>query len=169
MLIQTKPHIVELGKGHARDDFSCGEPALDKYLRERASQDQRRRVSRVFVAEGESRKQVIGFYTLSAGSVEARSFPSPLSAKLPKYPIPVALIGRLAVDRRFQRIGLGGYLLADAFERVLLASQSIAVFAVIVDAKDDRAMAFYRRFGFEGFSQMERRLFLPLATVERVT
>jgi len=168
MLIQTKPHIVELGKVHARDDFFCGESALDNYLREQASQDQRRRVSRVFVAEGESRKQIIGFYTLSAASVEARNFPSPLSTKLPKYPIPVALIGRLAVEHRYQGIGLGGYLLADALERVLLASRSIAVFSVIVAAKDERAKAFYRKFGFEGFAQMDKRLFLPLAMIEKM-
>ena len=111
-------------------------------------QKSRRKVARVFVALPEKSREVAGFYALSAGSIERATLPPDDVRRLPRYPVPVALIGRLAVDRRWAGQGLGSALLADAFRRVVRASESLAVYAVVVDAKDEQARAFYERFGF---------------------
>ena len=109
---------------------------------------------------------IAGFYTLSAISIEAQSLPPALAKKLPKYPIPAALIGRLAIDSRHQGTGLGGFLLADALNRVIRASDAIAIYAVIVDAKNETAKKFYEKYGFQPFPQSPQRLFIPLATIQ---
>ena len=162
--------IVEaLARRHDRSRFDCGSKPLDRYIRQQASQDVQRRVARVFVAVPETSVEVAGFYTLSAGSLERTALPPQEAGRLPRYPVPVALIGRLAVDRRWSGRGLGSALLADVFRRVARASEALAVYAVTVDAKDARAQAFYERFGFIRLPDAAgRRLFCPMATVERL-
>jgi ribosomal protein S18 acetylase RimI-like enzyme len=156
--------IEPLGKQHDREAFSCGQPDLDDWFRHRASQDQKRNVARVFVAV-DSGLAVMGFYSLSSFTLSIDDLPEGLAHKLPRYDtIPAALIGRLARDQRTRGQGLGELLLADAINRILGAGRSIAVFAIVVDAKDDRAVAFYRGFGFLPFPLRPRRLFLPTAT-----
>jgi GNAT superfamily N-acetyltransferase len=155
------------GKLHDRSAFSCGSPELDRYLRDFASQDIRRDVARVFVAIAAGRT-VHGYYTLSAASVRRDDLPAERAKRLPRYPVPAALLGRLAVDENARGQGLGAHLLMDAIERVRLASETLAVHAVIVDALDDRAAAFYRKFGFVMFPDADRRLFLPMATIRRL-
>ena len=163
------PLVIEpLGPQHDRSVFSCGEPALDNYLRRRASQDARRLVARVFVALGDAPGEIAGYYTLSAASFEKDEMPADLSKRLPHYPVPAAVVGRLAIDRDHQGRGLGETLLLDAIRRVVRASAAIAVYAVIVDAKNDRARAFYERYGFRPFASLPRRLFLPLQTFEKL-
>ena len=125
-------------------------------------------MARVFVAIPEGGSEVAGFYTLSAASIERIALPSEVARRLPRYPVPVALIGRLAVDRRWGSRGLGSALLADAFRRVVRAGEALAVYAVIVDAKDARAQAFYERFGFVRLPDAGRRLFYPVASAERL-
>ena len=127
--------IEALAQPHDRSRFSCGSEALDQYIRLQASQDTRRKVARVFVALPEKSQEVAGFYALSAGSIERATLPPDDVRRLPHYPVPVALIGRLAVDRRWAGQGLGSALLADAFRRVVRVSESLAVYAVVVDAK----------------------------------
>jgi ribosomal protein S18 acetylase RimI-like enzyme len=142
--------------------FHCGHPALDEYLRRYASQDVRREVARVFVATPEGdEERVAGFFTLSAGSVNCADLPEALTRKLPRYPIPAALLGRLAVDQTFQGQGLGSILLADACRKVVQASQVLAVVGIIVDAKDAADISFYRHFGFVSLPGMPDRLLLP--------
>lgn len=142
--------------------FGCGQPPLDDYIRRYASQDIRRNVARVFVATPEETpRRVAGYFTLSAGSVSCSDLPETLAKKLPRYPIPVALIGRLAVDQDFQGKGLGAILLADACQKVARASAMLAVAGIIVDAKDDDAKAFYRHFGFVNLPGLAGRLLLP--------
>lgn len=158
----TAPFRVEvLGPDHPRDGFSCGTPALDHYLARQASQDMRRRVSTCFVATELMSGRLAGYYTLAAGSVPLTDLPEALARKLPRYPsVPVARVGRLAVDRAFHGRKLGGALLADSAVR---ASRSeVAVCALIVDAKDDTAAAFYRHHGFEPLGGKSRQLFVPL-------
>jgi GNAT superfamily N-acetyltransferase len=104
-----------------------------------------------------------GFFTLSAGSVDCADLPESVARKLPHYPIPVALIGRLAVDQGFQSKGLGSILLAEACLKVKQASDSLAVVGIIVDAKDDSAAAFYRHFGFIALPGKSGRFLLPNA------
>ncbi len=158
--------IEALAQPHDRSRFYCGSEALDRYIRLQASQDTRRKVARVFVALPEKSKEVAGFYALSAGSIERTALPPEDVRRLPHYPVPVALIGRLAVDRRWASQGLGSALLADAFRRVVRASGLLAVYAVVVDAKDEQAKAFYERFGFIPLAG--KRLFYPLTAIERL-
>ncbi len=144
------------------DSFSCGQPRLDDYIRHYATQDARRNVARVFIATPESEiKQLAGFFTLSAGSISCSDLPESLAKKLPKYPVPVALIGRLAVANSYQGKGLGSILLADACLKVAHASKILAVAGIVVDAKDADAAAFYRHFGFLALPGSSDRLFLP--------
>jgi len=142
--------------------FCCGQPLLDEYIRRYASQDVRRNVARVFMAtpEGDSR-YLAGFFTLSAGSVGCSELPESLAKKLPRYPVPVALIGRLAVDAEFRGKGLGSILLADACQKVANASTMLAVAGIVVDAKDAASASFYQHFGFMPLPGQPARLLLP--------
>ena len=160
--------IEPLDPHHERASFSCGEPALDNYIRRRATQDARRRVARVFVATSDPSGQIDGFYTLSAASFEKDKLPTEMAKRLPHYPVPAAVTGRLAVDRRSQGRGLGEILLLDAIRRVVRAGDTIGVYAVVVDALNERAGAFYARYGFTPFPSTPRRLFLPLETFARL-
>ena len=160
--------IEPLGSHHDRTAFSCGEPALDAYLQRQASQDIRRRVAQVFVAIGEVPEKITGYYSLSAASFEKEELPPALAKRLPHYPVPAAVLGRLAIDREQQGRGLGETLLLDAIRRVVRASTTIAMYAIIVDAKNERAQAFYERYGFCAFASEPRRLFLPLETFEKL-
>jgi ribosomal protein S18 acetylase RimI-like enzyme len=152
--------IEPLGKQHDRTEFSCGQPELDDWFRQRASQDDRRNVARVFVAIDDD-LGVVGFYSLSSFTLALENLPDQIARKLPRYDaIPAALIGRLARDERARGRGVGELLMADAVRRILSASRSMAVFAIVVDAKDDRASSFYESFGFRAFPTMPNRLFL---------
>lgn len=152
-----------------RAAFDCGEPALNTYLQRYASQDVRRGVAKVFVASpAAAPRQVAGFYALSAASVAAETLPPMWAQRLPRYPVPVALLGRLAVDRAFQGQGLGAALLVDACRRVWQASHTLAVAALVADAKSEQAAGFYRRFGFEPLPGCPNRWMLPLKTIAAI-
>jgi ribosomal protein S18 acetylase RimI-like enzyme len=142
--------------------FSCDVEALDRYLVSQASQDVRRRVSACYVAVEVSSGKVAGYYTLAAGGAPLNDLPADLTRRLPRCPsVPVARVGRLAVDRAFHGQKLGGTLLADAAVRA--ARSEVAVFALIVDAKDDAAAAYYRHHGFEALGDNHRQLIVSLA------
>jgi len=144
--------------------FNCGQSALDEYIRRYALQDVRRDLARVFVASPKDDLACLaGFFTLSAGSVNCSDLPEKLARKLPCYPVPVALIGRLAVDKDFQGKGLGSILLADACQKIRQARETLAVVGIVVDAKDDSAAAFYQHFGFIELPGKPGRLLLPAA------
>lgn len=119
----------------------------------------------MFVCTSDGCNIVLGFYTLSALSLDFGSLPENLARKLPRHPIPAALIGRLAVDRSSRQRGLGWMLLADAVKRTVHASEEIAVYAVVVDAKDSAARRFYENFGFKTLPDQPIRLFLPLTSI----
>lgn len=156
--------IEPLGKQHDRAAFSCGQPALDDWFRRQAGQDEKRNVARVFVAVDDEHG-IVGFYSLSSFTLAFEDLPQEIARKLPRYDaIPAALIGRFARDQKVRGRRLGELLLADAIRRILSASQSLAVFAIIVDAKDDRAVAFYENFGLRRFPMQPGRLFLLTST-----
>lgn len=158
--------IASLGKQHDRKSFDCGEPSLNQYLNRYARQDIRRRINRVFVASPPNApRQVIGYYSLSAGSLNATALPESFRRRLPRYPVPVVLLGRLAVAESHQGMGLGSILLADALQRIAQASQVMAVYAVVVDALNDQAAEFYRQFGFISLPSQPLKLFLPMDSV----
>lgn len=152
-----------LRSGHDRTAFSCGTAELDDWFRTRASQDQKRRVAQVFVALNGDR--IVGFYSLSMFTLELDTIPTPLAKKLPKYDaIPAALIGRLGRAESEQGTGMGGLLLADAIKRVLSAAESVAAYAIVVDARDERGQHFYEGHGFIPLPSKPRRLFLLTQT-----
>lgn len=158
------PRIEPLGPRHDRASFGCAEPALDAYLMRQASQDIRRRIAQVFVLVGDTPQAIVGYYSLSAASFERGELPEAQAKRLPHYPVPAAILGRLAVDQVYQGRRYGEALLLDAARRVLRASEAIAMHALIVDAKSDAAARFYARYGFLPFATNTRRLFLPLET-----
>ena len=161
--------VEPLGRHHDRAAFSSGVEPLDRYLREQAGQDARRRVAVPFVLCETNSNAVLGYYTLSALSVAVGVWPEDVAQKLPKYPlVPATLLGRLAVDTRLRGRGAGEYLLMDALRRALEASREVASVAVVVDAKDDAAVSFYRRYGFITFAARPRQVFLPMAVIEKL-
>jgi GNAT superfamily N-acetyltransferase len=154
--------IDTLGPAHERKQFSSGVDALDRYFRERVTQDVKRRVCHCFVACG-APGQVAGYYTLAATSLPLAGLSQNEARRLPRYPLlPAALIGRLAIDHRFRGQGLGGALVIDAARRA--ARSEAAVYAMVVDAKDDSAASFYVHLGFRRFVDRPGSLYLPLAT-----
>lgn len=158
----TGSFIIEpLGPSHDRTEFTCGVDPLDRYFREQAGQDVRRRATACFVAREIATNRIAGFYTLAAAAVLLAQMPVRLAKRLPRYPtVPVARLGRLAVAVAYHGRKLGGALLWDAVER---ASRSeVAVYALIVDAKDERAESFYLHHGFVPFGDAPRTLLLPL-------
>ena len=167
MLPPVTPYRVEpLGKSHDREGFSCGSPPLDRYLRQQARQDAEKRVAAPFVLIEPPASQVLGYYTLSASVVDASELPNTLARKLPRYPqLPVTLLGRLALDQGMKGRGAGEFLLMNALRRSLEAAANIAAMAVLVDAKDDAAEAFYRHFSFLPLQQQPKRQYLPMKTI----
>lgn len=158
--------IEPLGPHHDRREFTCGRPDLDGWFRERASQDEKRNLARVFVATDE--EGVAGFYSLSTHTIALTDLPHDLARKLPRYDaLPAALVGRLARAERVRSRGIGELLIADAIRRILSAGQSVAVYAILVDAKDEPASAFYQRFGFRPFPMRPDRLFLLAETAAK--
>lgn len=148
---------------HDRAAFDCGEPALNDYLLRFAEQHRRRGISSVFVlTRADAPSCILGYYSLSAAQVDATSLDEAERKKLPRYPVPCFRLGRLACrsDQRGQ--GLGRLLLGCAVERCLQASAQVAAYALIVDAKNDRAKAFYQHHGFIAFSSQSQSLYVPL-------
>jgi GNAT superfamily N-acetyltransferase len=162
--------IEPLGDSHNRAAFSSGVETLDGYLLRQATQDIRRYLAAVYVLRPVNDGSLVaGYYTLSATAVDPTDLPPMLvkRLRLPPYrTLPAALIGRLAVDHRYQGQGLGKVLLLDALYRSL--HNEMAVMAVIVDAKDDRALQFYERYDFERFFDDPYRLFLTMKKVEQL-
>ena len=165
---KLKFFIEPLAKVHDRAAFSCGVKALDQYLQRQAAQDLKKHVAAVFVLTPDG-KTIAGFYTLSQYAVELDAIPEEITKKLPKYPqVPTTLLGRLAVSSRFRGEGLGERLLMDALCRCFHGSRQVASAAMVVDAKDDTAVAFYRKYGFLELPKVAKRLFLPMGTIEEL-
>lgn len=160
--------IELLDKSHQRDVFDCGEETLNTFLRSHAGQNARRDISRTYVALPIESEVVAGYYTLSSGSVGFENLPAEATKRLPKYPVPTAHLGRLAVDRTFQGRGLGGLLLIDALKRVRDTADSIGIHAVTVDALNASARRFYEAHGFQSLRDDKLHLFLPMATIRKL-
>ena len=171
--IQEKPRLrfEPLDKKqHDRAAFSCEQESLDRYLKEHATQDIKKRVAAVYVLTPDG-KTIAGYYTLSQYAIEAGKLPPELIQQLhlPKYDkLPATLLGRLARSKEFKGRGLGELLLMGALKRALDHSRNIASVAVVVDAIDENARAFYRRYGFLDIPNRPNRLFLPMKTVAQI-
>ena len=146
-------------------EFSCGNEDLDIYLKQFAGQNHKKNIGKSFVALVEDR--VIGYYTLSMACIEFYDIPEGHKRGIPKYPVPVAKIGRLAVDAQFQGKKIGTALLIDALIKIQEATKIVAAYAVIVDAKNDAAKRFYAGFGFIEYKG-DMSLYLPMKTVKKI-
>lgn len=161
--------VEALDRHHDRKTFSCGTEALDRYLKQQARQDAVRRVAAPFVAIRPPDTRVLGYYTLSASVLTLDELPDELARRLPRYPqVPVTLLGRLAVDNTTRGQGLGEHLLLDALHRSLAHADQIAALAVVVDAKDEAAAAFYRHYGFVTLQAQPSRLVLPMRVIAQL-
>lgn len=153
---------------HNRLEFDCGVPALNAYLQRQAAQDAGKRAAVVYVAVIQP-PAIAGYYTLSQFSIELATLPEAMVKRLARYPIVSAtLLGRLAVARALKGRRLGETLLLDALRRSLTQSTHIASAGVVVDAKDERAAAFYKRYGFSSIMGAENRLFLHMKVIEQM-
>lgn len=165
----TPRYTIEiLNKCHDRHLFFCGVAPLDHYLKKQAGQEARKRVAITYLLiDLENDNRIAGYYTLSATSVIPGDLPENAARKLPRYEsIPATLIGRLAIDENNHGQRLGKVLLIEALRQSLVTSQRVASFAVAVDAKSDKAKAFYKGLGFIPFPSFSSRLFLPMKSIE---
>jgi GNAT superfamily N-acetyltransferase len=154
--------IEALTSAHTRKSFSSGSAPLNRYLHDLATQDIKRRVSNCFVAIDDA-GTIAGYYTFAAASFPLTELSAEEAKRLPRYALlPAGLIGRLAVDQRFRGQKLGGALIMDAALRAAHAEP--AIFALVVDAKDEEAAGFYQHLGFRRFTSKPASLFLPIAT-----
>lgn len=147
-----------------RESFSCGVGELERYFHQLASQDVKRGLAKCFVLIDKEKMKIIGYYTLSALSVSVADIPKDRLKKGIPYPnIPAALIGRLAIDDDFQQQGYGQFLVIDAIHNIKNAAVAVAI--ILVEAKDDNAVAFYKKLGFIEFEEVNserRKLFYPV-------
>jgi GNAT superfamily N-acetyltransferase len=159
--------VRRAARDHDRAAFSCGAEPLDRYLKQQASHQHHRHVAKCFVAIQTTEETFGGFYALSASCILFTDLPAGIAKRLPRYPQgPAALLGRLTVDRGHQGRGLGALLLFDAMRRVLHADTAATV--LLVDAKDDTGVRFYRRHDFLEICPGHKRLYLPVGTIAKI-
>jgi GNAT superfamily N-acetyltransferase len=162
----SAPRPIEKGDGVA--SFSCGKPPLDDFLKQRALKNEGK-ASRTYVVmaqDGEHTGKVAAYYTLAAGGVDHEKCPTWTKRNMPN-PVPVIVLGRLAVDTEHQGKGIGQHLMREAMQRTLEASRQIGARALMVHAIDDEAVSFYVPFGFQSFPTESRTLFLPTETIAK--
>lgn len=143
----SDPVLLDAGRDVV--EFDCGTEALNAWLKKHALQAVGSRAARVFVVEDAQQERVVGYHALSAASVTHAGATTRATKGMPRHPIPAVLLARLAVDRTVQGYGLGAWLLRDAMLRTLSAAEELGIRMMLVHAVDDRAAAFYERFGFE--------------------
>ena len=166
---KNPPWVVErIRKDHDRRSFSCGNDELDEYLRRYARQNDKKGIGYTYVVCREGKKLVSGYFTISTSSIEFEDLPATLAKGLPRYPVPCVSIWRLAVDRESQGKGLGRLLLMEAFQCALSAGRSAAVYAIVVDAKDDKARAFHLKHGFDSLKDDRFHLLVSLKAIREL-
>lgn len=164
------PRVELLSSHHDVNSFDCGEHPLNYFLRRYAATNQAARISNTYVAieQGSSviiSGRILGYYTLSLLIISRDDLPPNLAARLPKYPVPAGILGRLAVDKKLHGQGLGRFLLLDSFQKVVDASQHMPIYALVVDAMFDRLIPWYKSYGFQEFPNIARRLFISVDTL----
>lgn len=163
----SQPPTEPLASHHDRGAFDCGDERLNKFLKERALEEQNAQFSVCWVLpDPSSRNRIQGFYTLSSYAVWVGDLPAAVRRNLPRYPdVPAALLGRLAVDATYRGQDLGEYLVLDAMKKVLIHAATLGTAALIVDAQDMGLAQYYRNLGFIPFPSDPLRLFIPVATI----
>lgn len=159
--------IEPLGKQHDRAAFDCGSKELNQYLRSTARQHLTRGISRTFVLIDEAEPgTILGFFTLASCEIRIETLPKKYAKKYP-HRAPAAKLARLAVQTGKQRQGLGAFMMVDAMQRIVAVSENLGIIGFFVDAKDDKAQAFYMQFGFIELPDNPMELFLPIATLRQ--
>lgn len=154
-----------LDRSFERTNFDCGNSRLNDYLKKYAIQNQKARYSITYVATIEGSKEIVGYYCTSASVIEFANIPEKQKKKLPRYPAPVMLIGQLAVAKDMQGKGLGKILLMHALSRAVKIGEEMGIYAVRVDAIDEKAKSFYLKYGFVPLKDNDYSLILPLKTI----
>ena len=160
---------VLLDSSYIKNKFLCGKVILDNYLQKLAVQDIKRRLAVCFILPDEN-NQIKGYYTLSNDSILQKNLPEEIKKKLPQSytKIPVTLLGRLAVDQKYQGKGIGELLLLDALKRSYdVSANSIASLAIVVDPLDEAAFRFYKKYGFIALPDSQR-MFLTMKTISQL-
>lgn len=164
--------ITKIEDADAASGFCCGKEPLDNYFARYAVKNDRADIGSTYVLRGKPENpsepwHVLGFYTVSMAHADSSHLPPNLQKKLPKYPMPAALIGRFAIDKRVQGKGLGGKLLFDAFRRLVDAADILGCVWIIVDAKDEDSQRFYAKFDFVAIpgETWPRRMMIGIGTV----
>jgi GNAT superfamily N-acetyltransferase len=158
--------IKTLSRDHSLEGFDCGREDLNRYLIRYALQNQQAAAAQTYL--GLVDQSVVGYYTLAAGQVHVEDAPERLAKGLAKHPIPIMLLARLAVDRRWQGQGVAKALLRDAMLRTLQAADIVGIRALAVHAKDDEVRRFYERFDFVPSPTDSLHLFVLLKDVRRM-
>lgn len=156
--------IEPLSSRHDRDSFDCEEPSLNEFLKRFARQNDEKGLGRTFVAVLPDDDKIYGYYTIASGSVKFDTIPE----KLPRYPIPVAHLGRLAIDKTAKGQGLGKALLFDALKRIAGVSEQLGIYAVEVFALNKAAKTFYLKFGFNSLIDDEFHLYLTMKVIRKM-
>lgn len=149
-----------LGNHHQLDSFDCGKATLNEWLSRHALQAQHSGSAKTFVVLDD--KQVVGFFSLTVGQVDILEVPERVGKGMGHYPIPVVLLARLAVDKRYQGRGIGVGMLQDAIRRTCIIGEQVGIRAVLTHPLDDAAARFYRKFGFASSPLREQQLLLLL-------
>jgi len=150
----------------SREEFDCGNERLNEYLKKYAYQNHKKNISKTYVATEVNKNKIVGYYTINNAQFNFIYLPPSYKKNLPRYPVPAMRICRLAVDRSVQRRGLGGQLLVEALLEALSLSKTIGIYAVIVDAKNEESIKFYKHYGFISFLDDPCHLFIPIKTIE---
>jgi GNAT superfamily N-acetyltransferase len=167
--MQADWRVEPLQRVHNRTGFDCGEPALDEYLARFARQNQESGVARTFVAVRQTEPtRIFGYYSLAVGAIDRANLPPSASRRFPNFPLPIARLVRLAVDRSQQGKGLGEDLLLDALSRCLRVAEEVGIIGVVIDAKHERAKAFYARYEFDALVDHPLTLWLPLSSIRKL-
>lgn len=154
-----------LSSAYDKQFFNCGVTELNDFIRKFAFQNQNKGYSKTYVATENDNTKIVGYYTVTSAEIDVNSLPN--NIKHPGYPVSSSRICRLAVDKKHKGKGLGNILLKDALSKIIRASEIIGIFSVIVDAKDDSAKEFYKRYGFVEFKNEPMMLFFSVKTIEK--
>lgn len=152
-----------------RDDFDCGNNHLNDFIKTKASQYEKNNLAKIYLAKEENTNIIAGYYSLSASSVELTNIPNKITSKLPKHSkLPVALLGKLAVNKIYQGQGLGAFLLMDALDKIIKISSELGYFAVEVDAIDESAKTFYLKYGFESLLDDDKHMYITIKKLNKL-
>lgn len=159
--------VEPISKQHNREPFDCGNAVLDEYLKKYARQNDANNLAKAFVAVDDN-LLILGYYCISTANIEFEELPDEVTKGLPRYPIPAALIGKLACDQATRGQGLGARLLIDALQRIVTSYEEMGIKVILVDAIDDEAKRFYQHYGFIELDNQNKKFFLPIETAAQI-